>query len=71
VRVRAKLLGFYGNRRVKPGAVFECSEKEFSKIWMESLEGVKEDAPEQDAPAGGRPKGKGKDAKSSGDAEVI
>jgi hypothetical protein len=65
VKVKAKSFGFFNNHKVKPGAVFECSEKEFSKHWMESLEGKKEEPAKVEASP------KGKHGKSSGDAEVI
>ncbi len=55
--VRAKRLGFYDNKRRKPGQEFHInSEKEFSKVWMERLEGAEvKEAPRvvkaQDKPA--------------------
>lgn len=72
MKVRAKQLGFYGGSRKRPGEVFIVEEKDFSARWMESLEGVKKevDAEPEQKPEVKRGK-RGKEAKSSGDAEVI
>lgn len=38
--VRAKRLGFYDNKRRKPGQEFHIeNEKSFSKVWMERVGG--------------------------------
>ena len=43
MKVRAKRFGFHGNGKKKPGAVFDIKDiKEFSDVWMESLEGPKD-----------------------------
>lgn len=39
MKVKAKMNGFYDNRRVKGGAEFVLKDaKHFDKYWMESLE---------------------------------
>jgi hypothetical protein len=42
MKVRAKMLGFYSNKRRYEGDVFDIEEKHFSKRWMDkNLEGEK------------------------------
>lgn len=41
MKVKAIRMGFYDLKRKKPGSVFTIkSEKEFSKEWMERLDGL-------------------------------
>lgn len=35
MKVKATMLGFYGNKRRYPGSIFEIDEKQFSKRWMD------------------------------------
>ena len=38
MKVKAKRIGFYGNKRRKAGSVFNIKDvKEFSKAWMEEI----------------------------------
>lgn len=67
MKVRATRLGYYVDRRVKVGEIFEVPESHFSDKWMEKVEGEKpakkskaSKEPEQDAGEG-----------STGDADVI
>lgn len=47
MKVRATQLGYYGNKRVYEGEVFELTDKkQFSKKWMEEVEpGQKAESP--------------------------
>lgn len=38
MKVRATQLGFYGETRRQPGAIFDIPEKMFSSKWMEKVE---------------------------------
>lgn len=37
IKVKATLLGYDGQKRIRPGTVFEIEEKAFSEKWMEKL----------------------------------
>lgn len=47
MKVKAKQLGFYGNKKKAIGTIFNLSdgEKDFSDKWMEKIEGDKKPAP--------------------------
>lgn len=71
IRVKAKGVGFYGDRLVSVGDIFEIKDEQaFSTRWMERLGDEQEADAKEPAQ---KPKGKrGKEAaKSSGDVEVI
>lgn len=73
MRVKAKRLGWYGNRRVREGDIFVLSDPlHFSKEWMEHPKAKKKDADEfedEELEADAKPKpGKGK---SPSNKEVI
>jgi hypothetical protein len=73
VKVKAKAPGFFGSVRKKPGDVFDVSEKQFSKRWMERLDATavsSGDAEKLAVKTAGK-NSKEATAKSSGDAEVI
>ena len=37
MKVRATKLGYFGGKRVRVGEEFDCSQSEFSKVWMEKV----------------------------------
>ena len=55
MKVKATMLGYYNNKRMREGTVFNLSsEKHFSKSWMTKVEakgkGHKQKAAKEDAP---------------------